>query len=195
MTKTRIKLVIALALSPLFLLLALIFVRGLGQFLAYFHEGADPASIFRGNALIIPSEEEARWLSTAPQQGIAPSKAQQDELIAAYWGAWQALSRAYETGLAEDLSSYWALPILEELESIIPESSPLFYQTERHQLEISYFSDDRSIASLFDSFILQKDDIHLAASAETTLSLDNGRWRIRLLRIELRSSTESLPNP
>lgn len=190
MSKTRTKLLIALALSPVLLLIVILLVFGFSQFLAYFQQGADPASVFRGNTLIIPSEEEAIWLSTAPEQGIAPSKAQQDELIAAYWGAWQALSRAYETGLTEDLSTYWALPILSEIEIAITSSFPLSYQTEQHQLQITYFSDDRSIAALNDSFIVQKDEIRLSAIAHSILSLDNGRWRIRLLQLNLSSSTD-----
>jgi len=119
MTKTRTKMLIALLFTPILVALLLGVFLALSQFLSYFQQGADPASIFRGHELIIPEEEQAIWLSTAPLRGISPSRSQQEELISAYWQGWITLSRAYETGLPDDLSTYWAAPILETLSNSI----------------------------------------------------------------------------
>lgn len=181
MTKTRTKIIIAVLFAPLLVLIALGLFSGLSAFLSSFQQGADPASIFRGHTLTIPTEDEAIWLSTAPLQGVSPSRAQQEELIAAYWEAWQALSRAHETGLTDDLSTYWASPVLETIREGIHAGEQ--YDTRAHSLSMLFFSDDRSVAQLQDSFVVTVNGIELTAEATITLTLDTGRWRIRMLTL------------
>lgn len=183
LTRTRIKFLVAISMTPVLVGIGLAMIYGLSQFMASFQQGADPASIFRGNVLLIPERTQAQWRSTAPPQGIAPSKAQQEELIAAYWEAWQALSRAYQTGLSKDLNTYWALPALERVQAAIDPENTLAHETSRHQLRLLFFSDDRSVAQVQDEFILTQGEIVLAGKANITLTLDNGRWRIRLIEV------------
>lgn len=182
MTKTRTKIVIVLIFTPVLIVILLGMVYGLSQFLSYFQQGANPASIFHGHELIIPEEDQVVWLSTAPITGVSPSRSQQEELISAYWEAWLAVSRAYETGLTDDLSTYWASPILETLSTSVIISQD--YQTSNHQLSLLFFSDDRSVAQLQDNFLLTVNGIEVSAAATVTLTLDTGRWRIRLLTIK-----------
>lgn len=181
MTKTRTKMVIAVMLTPALIAIVLGIIFGLSQFLSYFQQGADAASIFRGHELIIPEDNQAVWLSTAPTDGVSPSRSQQEELISAYWLGWVSLSRAYETGLTEDLSTYWASPILDTLtDSIV---AGIDYQTSEHQLSLLFFSDDRSVTQIQDQFILTVNGITSTASATATLTLDTGRWRVRMMTI------------
>jgi len=181
MTKTRTKIIIAIVFAPLIALVLVGLVTGLSQFLSYFQQGADPASIFHGHELVIPDEDQAIWLSTAPLEGVSPSRSQQEELISAYWLAWEAVSRAYETGLTDDLSTYWASPILETMTTSIVAGQD--YHTSNHQLSILFFSDDRSVAQLQDEFDISINGIETSATATVTLTLDTGRWRIRYLTI------------
>lgn len=182
MTKTRTKIAIVLIFAPVLIAILLGIIFGLSQFLSSFQQGANPASIFRGHELIIPEENQVLWLSTAPITGISPSRSQQEELISAYWEAWQAVSRAYETGLTDDLSTYWASPILETLTASIIAGQD--YQTSNHQLSLLFFSDDRSVAQLQDNFLLSVNGINTTAEATLTLTLDTGRWRIRFISID-----------
>lgn len=182
MTKTRTKIIVALLFTPILIAIFLGMFLGLSQFLAFFQQGADPASIFRGHELIIPEESQVVWLTTAPISGVSPSLSQQEELVSAYWDAWLAVSRAYETGLTDDLSTYWALPILETLSNSI--TTDQNYQTSNHQLSLIFFSDDRSVTQLQDSFLLSVNGIKTSANATVTLTLDTGRWRIRFISIE-----------
>ncbi len=186
MTKTRTKIIIALVFTPILIAILLGLILGLSRFLSYFQQGADPASIFRGHELIIPEEDQAVWLSTAPLRGVSPSRSQQEELISAYWLAWQGVARAYETGLSHDLSTYWASPMLDTLaDSIIAGQD---YQTSHHELSLLFFSEDRSVAQIHDRFDLYVNGIETSAEATATLTLDTGRWRIRLLTIEYLSN-------
>ena len=181
MTKTRTKIIIMLIFTPILIILLLGMVLGLSQFLTFFQKGADPASIFRGHELMIPEDEQAVWLSTAPIAGVSPSRSQQEELISAYWEAWLAVSRAYETGLSNDLSTYWASPILETLSTSIIAGQE--HQTSHHELSLLFFSDDRSVAQLQDDFLLSVNGIETSATATITLTLDTGRWRIRFMTL------------
>lgn len=182
MTKTGTKIIIALVFTPILIAILIGLILGLSQFLSYFQQGADPASIFRGHELLIPEEDQAVWLSTAPLTGVSPSRSQQEELISAYWLAWESVSRAYATGLTDDLSTYWASPMLETLgNSIIAGQT---YQSSQHELSLLFFSDDRSVAQIHDRFDISANGIETSAEATVTLTLDTGRWRIRLLSIE-----------
>ncbi|MEL6307643.1 MAG: hypothetical protein AAFV98_04505 [Chloroflexota bacterium] len=181
-TKTRTKIAIAVIMMPILIGGALVALGALSEFLSRFQEGADPSSIFRGHELVIPAEDEAVWLTTAPLSGVSPSRAQQEELIAAYWLAWEALSRAHETGQTDDLSTYWASPVLETIREGITEGQ--HYITREHELSLLFFSDDRSVAQLEDTFSVTINDIDMTAHATVTLTLDTGRWRIRFLDIE-----------
>lgn len=183
MTKIRAKLCLLGILLPIVLVLTLASFVGLSRFIAYFQQGADPVSIFRGNELTIPDETQAVWLSTTPKRGITPTKGQQEEIIAHYWQAWDDLSRAYELGDDTNLSTHWALPALALVQDAIDRDTTQMYETSHHQLQLVYFSDDRSVAHLNDTFLVSLKQGALKATATTTLTLDDGRWRIRLLTI------------
>ena len=107
------------------------------QFISYFQQGADPASIFRGHALVIPAPEEAEWLPFEVADKMRPSQAESEEIIAAYWLAWDALSRAYETGDKTDLLTYWAGAAYDHATAGIRETQKLTQIHSGHRQRIS----------------------------------------------------------
>ncbi len=180
MSKTQSKLLIAIGglvfLGPV-LLVALYLMS---DFLASFNQGADPASIFHGHQLVLPQPEEARYIPSVNRQGKVPTRAERNELISAYWAAWSALTRAQETGLADDLATYWAGPALGFARNA--ETQP--YATAEHKLQLRYLSPDGSLATLTDvRFTLTTADLSVTATAEVVMTLDNGFWRIRLIEL------------
>jgi hypothetical protein len=191
MNKVQAKRWVFILMTPIILIGSLTVILMLSQILASFQEGADPASIFRGHQLVRPALEDARWLVSVAPQGRTPSDAQKEELLADYWQAWQALGRAYATGKRDDLSTYWAQPILNHLNATISFSDSISYETTAHKLRLLYFADDASVARISDGFIVRLNEQSWRTTAEITLTLDNGRWRIRLLEINYRGSVET----
>jgi hypothetical protein len=176
---------IAVAVPLVVLLISLI-----GQFLAYFQQGANPASIFRGHELVIPKREEARWLPFEGYDGAEPSQVEQDEILAGYRDAWLALTRAHETGDTTDLLTYWAGDAYRQVLSAVNPKQPMQQKDTGHRLRLTFFSDDGSIVAFEDdNFTLQqtigKDTLKLTASASVIMTLDNGFWRIRTLVLTL----------
>lgn len=165
------------------------------QFITYFQQGANPASIFRGNKLVLPATDQARWLTSQPLEGASASPAQLEELLAAYWQAWQALSRAYQTNDKSDLLTYWAGDAIGQVERGLDgiQKGGQFHFTDRnHQLQLLFFSDDGTSALVQDSnFQVQytlssagrRVEFSMDTSALVFITLDNGFWRIRQITI------------
>ena len=186
MSKARVKFLIFVGGVAGLLLFAAVGFYLLTNFIASFQQGADPASIFNGVALILPERAEARWLPDANDLPRRPSDAQREELLAAYWAAWRALARARETGDLSDLATYWAGPAYDQ---IVLDSDTRWQPADaRHRLRLTFFSDDQTVAALEDrDFVLTlrqgEDTITVMASADVILTLDNGYWRIRWLTL------------
>jgi hypothetical protein len=166
-------------------------VRLLSLFVVSFQQGADPASIFQGHKLTLPLPEQARWRSVEipPPPSRAPSQSQREEILAAYWYAWESLQRAYETGKTSDLLTAWSGKAYEQAVAAIQSMPPKarIKQVDRnHQLFLHFFSDDSTVAMLDDeAFIIEQtvngQTIKITASAQVVMTLDNGYWRIRYL--------------
>jgi hypothetical protein len=52
------------------------------------------------------------------------------------------------------------------------------------------FSDDESVIQLQDSFQVTQGNVTLEATATVILTLDNGRWRIRLMTVDYMPVTD-----
>lgn len=157
------------------------------QSVASFRQGADPASIFKGNKLIVPSEDQAQWIDTTAN-GYQLTQGEQEELLAAYWDAWQAFNRAQSTGNTDDLATYWAGTAIGQIEQSIDPNRSLKQTDAGHQLSLQFLSDDRSVVLLQDnSFMLQHflngKTLTFTVSATVLMTIDNGFWRIRLLEL------------
>lgn len=187
-TKARLKfLLFVLGLSTA-APLAVIGVALLANFMAAFQQGADPASIFRGHTLVIPESDEARWVRAFATEGRQPSQAQQEEIVAAYWLAWEALNRALQTGSTEDLATYWAGAAYAQASAAVNPDAPRTQSTRRHRLVLRYFSADGSTAAFDDVGFVQslgtdETALHWESTAAVVMTLDQGFWRVRSIRL------------
>jgi hypothetical protein len=186
-SKSRTKFLIFLIFSAVAIPASMVMLSLLAQFVAAFQQGADPASIFRGHRVIVPEETQARWIPGTVLDTVA--RGEREEIISTYWLAWEALSRAYQTGDTSDLVTYWAGSAYEQVMQGMQSNPPnqLFHSW--HQLDLIFISDDASVVVLTDhDFLLQQDwqgtTITLSATAEITLTLDNGFWRIRNINLQ-----------
>ncbi|MBK8020808.1 MAG: hypothetical protein IPK19_05100 [Chloroflexi bacterium] len=191
MSKNTVKLIIFVGALALLIPGSLIGFRTLSDFIAAFNSGADPASIFRGHQLAVPEREEARWLSF-DAEGSAPKQVEREELISAYWLAWESLVRAHETGDPADLPTYWAGPALDAARSAIAGGQTIFTH-DGHRLRLLFFSDDSSVALLRDENFhytqtIAGTPVTLTATAEVVMTLDNGFWRIRQYILDFSST-------
>lgn len=189
--KTRSKLIIALWGMAIFIPLSWVVFWGLSDFLASFNEGADPASIFRGHQLILPESEQARYVPNENLEGKTPTQAEREEILAAYWLAWDVLARAHQTQKLDDLPTYWAGSALQFAQASIDDGTLSQFDTSNHTLRLVYLADDGSVVSLIDesfNVVRSVDDtqLTLTASASVLMTLDNGFWRIRLIEIDYR---------
>lgn len=190
-TKARMK----FALFLLALLVALpataVGLSLLTQFVAAFQQGADPASIFRGHQLIIPDIAEARWISLYARGnagGIPPKRSEREEIIAAYWEAWVALDRAYQTGDTSDLATYWAGSAYDQAYAGIQPGQAILQTHMGHKLRLVYFSADGSVAAFDDHAFTLTHTLHdrvitLSVSASVVMTLDQGFWRVRQMTL------------
>lgn len=189
--KNRLKFLLFLVGLGGMIPLALLGVRLIAQFITYFQQGADPASIFHGHALVIPAPEDARWLSFEDVTGVMPTQGQQEELLSAYWMAWQALSRAHQTGDITDLATYWAGAAYDQAQAAVNSAQRRAFIHTAHQLKLTFFSEDGSIAAFEDTGFTWEQTpnsgpVTLSASAAVVMTLDQGFWRIRQITLTFR---------
>ncbi len=181
MMKTRLKFLLFIGILPLAIIVSLLLLLRFSNIISSFQAGADPAAIFRGHQLILPAVEDAVLLvSDLKRGGKYPTRSQRDELIASYWLAWEAIDRAYQTGLTQDLATSWALPALDIVIQSLAEGG---FRTEQHQVRLIYFSADGTFASVEDKFIVYTDHYRLNVKGDAMLTLDDGRWRVRYLEL------------
>ena len=187
-TKSQVKFIIFIFAIIIFVpLFGFTFSRVTG-FVTSFQQGADPASIFRGHTLIVPEPEQAVWLPFAEDEGNPPTLAQSEEIIAAYYDGWEAVSRSYFTRDTTDLLTYWGGAAYESVLADITNPAITSQRHIGHHLELGFFSIDDSVIGFTDKrFWLTREiggiEIEVQATAEVIMTNDNGWWRIRSLTI------------
>lgn len=191
MSKVRAKFFIFLVALGIMIPLALLGVALTGQFVFFFQQGANPASIFHGNELILPEPAQARWLPLTGYGGSTPSQAQAEELLAAYWEAWTALERSHLTGDTSNLLTHWAGDAYQQALQAVDPADHVQMTHSSHQLRLTFFSDDGSVAAFDDlNFLVEYttagSTTSLNASASIVMTLDTGFWRIRSLTVAYR---------
>ena len=186
--KTRLKFMIFIVGIAGLIPVAAIGLSLISEFVVYFQQGADPASIFRGHTLTIPTSEQAQWVSYDVPGDNIPTQAERDEIIAAYWLAWQAIDRVHATGDTTDIPTYWAGTAYDQLLQSINPQQTRTQSHQSHNLEMTFFSDDGSVVAFEDHnfSILQTintTSIDLQASASVIMTLDQGFWRVRSITL------------
>lgn len=182
--KSLIKLVVFGVAVLMVIPLGLLGFTLVGQFSTYFRQGADTASIFRGHSLLIPDAADIRWASMDHYHKALPTLSEQEEIVAAYWLAWEALTRAQRTNDTADMATYWAGAAYQQALQSIESGQAIMQSHTRHLLRLAFFSDDNSVVAFEDdSFALVQsiDDttLDLTASAQVVMTLDQGFWRVR----------------
>lgn len=192
MSKPQLKFLIFVVAGAVLLPLSFIGFSLLTHFVTEFNRGAEPASIFHGHTLMIPAQEQANWLpEPETYTGFVPSQAEREEIIAAYWEAWEALARACLTNDNSALPTNWAGGAFRQVQSIVQCRKDTTLEHEGHQLQLNFFSDDGSVVAFTDqAFHLRysvagiTDDLRV--TAEITMTLDVGAWRIRQMETMLK---------
>lgn len=189
MNKSQIKFGLFVVGLVMAMVMGFVGFRLLTKFVGAFNEGADPASIFKGHILVVPDPAQVVWVTTSPEQGRLPSQAQLEEIISAYWLAWESVGRAHLTDDLRDLKTYWAGSAYTQILSGIDPEVRTNFVTHNHKLYLNYFSDDGSVVVFDDeSFFLRRTikdhDLSLQASAQIVMTLDQGFWRIRRITID-----------
>lgn len=181
--KSRLKFAIFVGGLMMVIPLSLIGVSLLAQFITYFQQGADPASIFRGHALLITDAAEMHWLSVGDYTGETPTRSEQEEIVAAYWLAWEALIQAQRTGDTSDMATYWSGMAYDQ--ALAGMNQSMMQDHTGHRLKLVFFSDDGSVVSFRDvSFTIVQPTIPLTVSAQVVMTLDQGFWRVRAITLE-----------
>lgn len=158
------------------------------EFIAYFQQGADPASIFRGHSLILPDADAMQWIDLGDDVASQPTRAEQEEILAAYWAAWQGLVRAHLTDDTSDLATYWAGDAYQQAIMGFDEAFSRMMTHTGHRLSLIFFSDDGSVVAFSDvdlTLTQTIDDIVLTlqVSADVVMTLDQGNWRVRSITL------------
>ncbi|QPC84959.1 hypothetical protein G4Y79_11490 [Phototrophicus methaneseepsis] len=193
LNKTQVKFGIFVVGMAVTAVLVVVGISLLSRFIAAFQQGADPASIFRGHTLAIPEREEAYWRSTRTSAAIGtneilPKRSEYEEMISAYWLAWDALGRAHLTGDTSDMATYWAgAAYAQAMADISPEQSESL-QTSGHVLRLTFFSEDGSVVAFEDegffiTRVVHSSTFRLKTSASVVMTLDQGFWRIRQITL------------
>ncbi|MBX3082879.1 MAG: hypothetical protein KF716_14680 [Anaerolineae bacterium] len=194
-SKARLKLTIFLIALPVTFFGGLLGFRLLLAFITSFQQGADPASIFHGALLIVPSPDQVTWKSievSAPAK--QPDRGQQEQISAAYWGAWRSLERALMTGNTSDLATYWAGAAYQQVNALVQTNAGLPRTQRRtqtdlgHQLYLKFYAEDDSVIQFEDrnfsiTYTTAGKSRTVHASASIVMTLDNGYWRIRLISL------------
>lgn len=195
MNRGRFKIVIWLLIAIAMLLAAALAVRQVAALLAYFQDGADPASALN----IEPNKPldwpvELTWQADGTSSGRALEPVTRDEIEAAYERAWLQWHFSLTKGEPFGLATYFSGPALASIEQGIRDSVASGVTIEqadtRHDLELTFYSADGTIAAFTDHAatviqLVKDGEGAVLFSAETTstydvvMMIDEGRWRVR----------------
>jgi hypothetical protein len=197
MPKQRVKLLIWIVLCVVATLAILGAVAGLGRLVLYFNSGADPASALN----LIPEvpadlDERLRWLPDHPDaaQHRPMEEPTRQQISDAYLRAWAQLGISYELGRPYGLKTYFTGQALDAVTATLTETAAAGWHASRsnlrHELQLTFYSDDGSIVSLTDHNLvvqhLRQPQARVDQVVESSgfyqalLLLEDGNWRIRL---------------
>ena len=194
----------------LLLLIATVLAVGAGQLVAYFQQGADPASALN----IVPNRPidwpiELTWQPDSADSGRKMEPFTREQIESAYTRAWLQWRFSYQKGEPHGLKTYFVGPALEAVQQSVLTAQASHWQIEqvdtRHNLKLRFYSADGSIVSFTDSHVqlaqLVTDSKGQTLSSNETTSvyevvmlLDDGNWRVRhWLRVAEKPTTKPTP--
>ena len=197
MTRRRFKAIVWIVLALLLFSMATAAAVGASRLLAYFQQGADPASALN----IVPNKPldwpvEVTWRADRidSQRQIEPLARSQIE--AAYIRAWLQWTFSYQKEAPFGLSTFFTGPALAEIGEAVTNAAMQDLVVEhiaiRHDLEITFYSADGSLIAFTDHAATIAQTIHDkdgnpvyrgedAAVYDVVMYLEEGRWKVRHL--------------
>jgi hypothetical protein len=155
MAKRRLKLIVALLLVALGGGASLLAVRGAGELVAYFQDGADPAAALTIVPNVPPDLHVAlRWRPDDPDIGEAVSALERETIGAAYLSAWLHWNLSYAKGEPYGLGGWFAGPALravgEEVRAAADQGLTVEQVDIAHTLRLRFLGGGGAIAVLRD---------------------------------------------
>jgi Cellulase (glycosyl hydrolase family 5) len=209
-SKSRLKLLIFLALALLALVGMAAAVAATTRLLAYFQRGADPASALN----IVPNVPpdlgvDLAWLPTIGDIGRTPDAFSQTQIAQGYERAWLEWNVAYVRATDKGLPTAFTGPALRVISDAVSDAAEQGWRVTQvdtgHRLRLTFYSADGSVATLRDEASVEvrivrdpRGQIVLAEEVRSTydvvMLLEDGRWRIRhITRVAVERLDRSAP--
>lgn len=195
MSKTRVKLFLwAMIMMVAAIGLRLLIAR-LADLVAYFQQGADPASALNIVPNVPPDlKVRLTWLPDAADTGRSMEPLTRTQIESAYLRAWLQWNISYLRHEPYGLNTYFVGPALAAVTESIQKTAARGWQAAQidtaHTLRLNLYSADGSIVSLTDSDARITQRIRdaagasiftgdLKASYDVVMLLEDGNWRVR----------------
>ncbi|MCB8945325.1 MAG: hypothetical protein H6658_16380 [Ardenticatenaceae bacterium] len=195
MSKTRLKLLLWFILGLTAIALILTLINRVAGLLAYFQEGADPASALN-IVPNVPPDLQVRldWLPDDPDTGRTLEPHTRTQIESAYLRAWLQWNISYLRGEPYGLETYFVGPALqavtEAIEATHQQGWSLAQTDLEHQLQLHLYSADGSIAAFTAHDVLLAQVLRDASGApvltevtqadyDVVMMVEDGTWHVR----------------
>jgi hypothetical protein len=195
MNKQRLKLLLWLFIGLLLVSALLLALSRLSQLVAYFQEGADPASALN-IVPNVPPDLQTRlvWLADDADTGREMEPLTRRQIEAAYLRAWLQWNLSFERGQPFGLQTYFAGPALDAVRANVAEIAAQGWRVNQvdteHILQLHFYAADGSIVAFTDraanvAQIVTDGQGNAIQAGETTrgyevvMFLEDGNWRVR----------------
>lgn len=197
MSKVALKLLMALLGVGLALGLAALTIRAIGDLIAYFQSGADPAAALNLAPNVPPDLDiPVRWRPDPPDTGETLGDLERAEATSAYLGAWLQWSISYGRGAPYGLGGFFAGPALAQTEATVRAAADgglRITQTNlEHRPRLRFYAAGGALLAFRDEGARVVQIIRDASGAvvytgeavapyDVVMVRDDGRWKIRSL--------------
>lgn len=210
MSKQTLKLFLWLILSLGAMGIVWVAIAGLSNILAYFQQGADPATALN----ILPNAPpdlflKLEWLPDAPNSGRVLDAYNRQQVEIAYEWAWAQWNISYLRKAPYGIATYFTEPALKAVRQSITDAAKQGLQINQvntsHQLRVNFYSADGNLLSLTDeaadiSSIIRDASGTVIFAGDTRATYDmillqqEGRWQIRdFVRRQAKSTDNTKP--
>lgn len=195
MSKSRLKIILWLILGVTAVALVLGTITSAARLIAYFQEGADPASALNIVPNVPPDLQVAlSWLPDDADTGRQMEPLTRTQIESAYLRAWFQWNISYLRGAPYGLETYFVGPALAAADEAVlaarQQGFSLVQTDLTHQLQLHFYAADGSIVSLTAHDVLVAQLIRDAAGApifsgvtqadyDVVMMLEDGNWRVR----------------
>ena len=195
MSKSRLKLILWALLLVIALSLALAALSGIANLLAYFQQGADPASALNIVPNVPPDlNVSLKWLPDDADTGRAMEPFTRTQIEAAYLRAWLQWNLSYIKGAPYGLKTYFSGPALVAVSANVSDAAKQGLQilqiNSAHNLRLHFYSADGSVVAFTDegahvSELIRDRKGNLVsftdsnAQYDVVMLLEDGNWHVR----------------